>query len=106
MYYEDDGPLTTMADAAREYHNQGLTCPFDCWRCQPEVHDPVGQWLLTFADGCLDTEDRYEEQEVPTGGYCTHGWQPVTKAVEFLGLPYVRVPDPAPVDPWSDDSPF
>lgn len=106
-YHDDDGPMATMADAAREYHNQGLQCPFDCWRCQPAEPDPVGEWLLTFTDGCVGDSPRYEaEREVPVGGYCHHGWQPVVKAVEFLGLPYVRTPDPPPYDPWTDTCPF
>jgi hypothetical protein len=107
-YYEDDGPLATMADAAREYHNQGLQCPFDCWRCQPAEPNEVGAWLVTFADGCHTDEPRYEDGAPvpPTGGYCAHGWQPVVAAVEFLGLPYVRIPDPPPYDPWTETCPF
>lgn len=111
MFREDDGPLATIADAAREYHAQGLTCPFDCWRCQPAEPEVAGEWLVTFADGCVEVEPRYEEgpPEAATGGYCAHGWQPVVAAVEFLGLPYVRFVDPvAGVDPFAGlaDPPF
>lgn len=109
MTYEDDGPLATMADVANDYHMRGLQCPFDCSRCQPPEPDIVGEWVLTFADGCVGEDYRYADapnNNQPVGGYCHHGWQPVTKAVEFLGLPYVRIPDPPPYDPWTDTCPF
>jgi hypothetical protein len=32
---DDDAPFATMADAAAEYHRQGLSCPFDCIQCDP-----------------------------------------------------------------------
>jgi hypothetical protein len=36
-------PLATMADAAREYHHQGLPCPYDCAACDlgAAFYDPA-----------------------------------------------------------------
>jgi hypothetical protein len=52
--------MTAMADSAREYHNQGLPCPYDCAACDrswlPDP-DPEVLWFAETSSGARLSED-------------------------------------------------
>lgn len=71
-------PMATMADAAREYHSQGLACPFDCARCDPNEgldYDPADtaaysiqtSYGLLYADTMAEAKDIARQAAVETG---------------------------------------
>lgn len=109
--FEDYAPTATIADAAAQYHAQGLPCPWDCARCQPPEPDQYGEMVFSLTcghetlSGLYDEEGdgRHNNKEI----YCwtCHEVRPVTKTVVLLRTPWVfPVERPTPASSWEDPS--